>query len=61
MNDYKDKFTKAHKKILTGHKKRVYTIEWLVNTNTILTGSVDTTIRSWDISNDSFTEFKCHS
>ena len=61
MNDYKDKFTKAHKKILTGHKKRVYTIDWLVNTNTILTGSVDTTIRSWDISNDSFTEFKHHS
>ena len=53
LNAYKEKFQKCDKKDISGHKKRVYSLEWLNfnNSNTLITGSVDTTIKIWDITN----------
>lgn len=56
----KENFNKAQHKPLSGHKKRIYALDWLKNTNNLLTGSVDTTIRQWDIANETFNEFKGH-
>ena len=50
---YKEKFQNCKKRDITGHKKRVYTLDWLNhnNSNTLITGSADTTIKIWDINN----------
>lgn len=60
FNMIKDKFVKGQIKDLTGHKKRVYTIDWSINGINLLSGSVDSTIRSWDITSGSFNELKSH-
>ena len=57
---YRDKIAKSQIKELSGHKKRIYTLDWLTNSNTLISGSVDTTIRLWDITSDNFQEFKNH-
>lgn len=59
-NLIKDKFIKGQMKDLTGHKKRVYTIDWSINGIHLMSGSVDSTIRSWDIISGSFSELKGH-
>jgi WD40 repeat protein len=42
----KEKFqTKSVTKELTGHKKRVYTLDWNVNGSKLASGSVDYTIK----------------
>jgi WD40 repeat protein len=42
----KDKFTKSLTlKELTGHKKRVYTLDWNSSGNKLASGSVDNSIR----------------
>jgi hypothetical protein len=41
----KEMFTSASHKELTGHKKRVYTIDWNVQGTKLASGSVDCSIR----------------
>lgn len=56
----RDKLSKAQLKELSGHKKRIYTLDWMLNSNTLISGSVDTTIRLWDITTENFQELKNH-
>jgi WD40 repeat protein len=45
-NELRDKLqSKAVIKELTGHKKRVYTLDWNVNGGKLASGSVDCTIK----------------
>ena len=44
-NLLKEKFSKLTTKELTGHKKRVYTVDWNCRGNKIASGSADSTIR----------------
>ncbi len=59
--NYKEMYSKAVNKELTGHKKRVYTLDWNMNGKTLASGSVDTTIRLWGIDSDRGYELKGHS
>jgi hypothetical protein len=43
--NYKERFTKFNYKELTGHKKRVYTLDWNLNGSKLSSGSVDCSIR----------------
>lgn len=49
----KEKFAKSlNAKELTGHKKRVYTLDWNCNGTRLASGSVDNTIRVYFINLD---------
>jgi len=41
----KEMFASANHKELTGHKKRVYTIDWNMQGSKLASGSVDSSIR----------------
>ena len=41
----KEMFASANHKELTGHKKRVYTIDWNIEGTKLASGSVDSSIR----------------
>jgi WD40 repeat protein len=51
QKSYKEKFKQSNFKEIIGHKKRVYTLDWLsqTNSNLLITGSADTSIKIWDI------------
>ena len=51
QKNYKDKFKQNNFKEIIGHKKRVYTLDWLseINYNFLITGSADTSIKLWNI------------
>jgi hypothetical protein len=43
--NFKEMYTKAINKELTGHKRRVYALDWNLSGRTLASGSVDTCIR----------------
>lgn len=60
--DFKDVFsTKSTFKELTGHKKRVYTLDWNNSGSRLASGSVDCSIRVWTLGSEKGYELKGHS
>lgn len=45
QSPFKETFSKVTIKNLTGHKKRVYSLDWSYDGSKLASGSVDTTIK----------------